>query len=611
LSEPVFLPRIDSPEALARLSEPELNCLCEEIRVFLADNIAQTGGHLASNLGAAELTVALHLVLDTRKDRLLFDVGHQSYVHKLLTGRREAFGTLRQYGGLSGFPRPWDSPHDAFVAGHAGAALSAAVGMARARTLQGEHYRVCALIGDASFVSGMTLEALNDVGRSNEPLMILLNDNGMSIAPSVGAMASYFSRLRMKPGYFHLKKWIHRVCKPRMEQRLHDFKQRIKRLLLPASFFENLGIHYIGPVDGHDISRLREALTYARDLDKPVVVHCITCKGKGYSYAEKAPSRFHGVVPFNTSTGRSLHSKSYGYSEIFGRKLCQMARQDSRICAITAAMPDGTGLAPFAKEFPSRFFDVGIAEEHAVAMCAGMAKQGMIPVLAIYSTFLQRGFDQLLHDVAIDGLHVVLAVDRAGLVGADGETHQGLYDTGFLCQVPGMTVLAPAGEEELWDALDIAVHECTGPVAVRYPRGGPGAYQENHIHEPATLLSVEGAVTVLAAGVTTEIALEAAAMLDTPVRICKLNRLKPFPAEFLLEHCTDRLVIVEEGSPMGGFGSQALAALAENGRQVQSRYLHTGDAFVPQGSVGKLRQVTGIDPAHVAEAVRSLEVSHV
>lgn len=606
-----LLNRINSPADLQGLTDAQLEQLVQEIRAFLVENLASTGGHLASNLGVAEITVALHLVLDTASDRLLFDVGHQSYVHKLLTGRRDAFPTLRQFGGLSGFPRPWDSPHDAFVAGHASAALSAALGMARARTLQGEHYHICTVIGDASFIGGMCVEALNDLGRSNEPLIIVLNDNGMSIAPSVGAMSSYLSRLRLKPGYFHLKSWVHKLCRPKAERFLHRLKQKLKKLLLPASMFEDLGITYIGPVDGHSIPHLCEAFTYARDLGKPVLVHCITRKGKGFSYTENEPSRYHGIVPFNAETGRTLRSPSWGWSDIFGKRLCQLAREDCRICAVTAGMPDGTGLRGFAGEFPDRFFDVGIAEEHAVAMCAGMARQGMIPVFAVYSTFLQRGYDQLLHDVAIAGLHVVFAVDRSGLVGADGETHQGLFDTGFLCQIPGITVFAPASEEELRSALETAVLHCDGPVAVRYPRGTPGAYRENHMHEPLTVLSDDGdgSVTLLFSGAMTAVVSEAAASLrkeGIPLRLCKLNRIKPFPAETFADACTARLLIAEEGSPHGGFGTQALAVLEAAGVPTDNIYLSTGDRFIPQGSVSQLRTYCGIDAGAVCCGVREL-----
>ena len=432
----MILDRIHSPEDLRALDGSELPLLCDELRGFLVTQVSRTGGHLASNLGVVELTVAIHRVFDTARDRLVFDVGHQCYVHKILTGRADRFPTLRQLGGISGFPKPCESAHDAFIAGHASNSVSVALGMARARTMLHEDYSVLALIGDGALTGGLAYEGLNNAGASGEPLIVILNDNGMSIDRNVGAMSEHLSRLRTKPEYFAFKKAYHNALSGTAAGRAlyrfnHSLKTGLKKAMLPnATMFEDMGFAYLGPVDGHDLAQLTTTLEWAREMKRPVLVHVRTQKGHGYAPAEREPWKFHGVGPFDAATGAVPPAKE-SFSSVFGAALTELAEEDLRVCAITAAMEDGTGLTPFAGRFPDRFFDVGIAEGHAAAMAAGLAKQGALPVFAVYSSFLQRAYDQLLHDVALSGLHVVFAVDRAGLVGADGATHHGVMDTVF------------------------------------------------------------------------------------------------------------------------------------------------------------------------------------
>ena len=477
----MLLDTIHSREDLLAVPEQQLPALCEEIRQFLVQNVSRTGGHLASNLGIVETTVAIHRVFDTSRDRLVFDVGHQCYVHKMLTGRMDRFDTLRQQGGLSGFPKPCESVHDAFIAGHASNAVSVALGMARARTLEGEDYHVLALMGDGALTGGLAYEGFNNAGASREPMIVLLNDNGMSITPNVGAISRYLAQARLRPRYLDFKlRYRTLTAKSGFGQKLyaltHKIKERMRRSLLGTTLFENLGFTYLGPVDGHDVSKIETLLRTAAALREPVLIHLITRKGKGYEPAEKTPQDFHGIGRFDPDTGMPAVSAAPTFSDIFGQELCRMAASDQTVCAITAAMQHGTGLDPFASDFSARFFDVGIAEGHAVCMAAGLAKQGMKPVAALYSTFLQRAYDMLLHDVALQQLHVVLAVDRCGIVGEDGETHQGMFDVGYLRQVPGLKIFSPASFAELREDLHAALYACTGPAAIRYPRGGEGSY---------------------------------------------------------------------------------------------------------------------------------------
>ena len=594
------------PEHLGGLSDREAAELCRRLRVRLIDTVSRTGGHLASSLGAEELIVAIHRVFDTGRDRLVFDVGHQCYAHKILTGRNAAMETLRTFGGIAGFPKPVESPSDAFIAGHASNSVSVALGMARARTLQNENYQVLALIGDGALTGGLAYEGLSDAGDSGEPLIVILNDNGMSITRSVGGVAEHLARQRLKPQYLHFKKGYRKVMSVlplggHIYNVTHKVKTAIKETLLPCSLFEDMGFTYLGPVDGHDVKRLTQLLSYARELKGPVLLHVRTVKGKGYTPAERNPDLFHGVGRFCVETGEPVHPTAPNFSAVFGQALCELAEKDPKICAVTAAMQGGTGLNGFAQRFPERFFDVGIAEGHAAAMAAGMAKQGMTPVFAVYSTFLQRSYDMLLHDVALQGLHVVLAVDRAGLVGEDGETHHGLFDPAFLDTIPGMTVLCPASFAELRDMLEYAVYEVKGPVAIRYPRGGEGAYQDGAPRHPAVLLREGADLTLVGCGTLVNELLDCADRLVADgirAEVVKLNTITPLPLELVARSVkkTGRLLVAEESAEMGGIGQRIAAGLLAVGVPVQGLALaSTGRGFVTHGTIPQLRRLCGLD----------------
>ena len=612
----MILENIHSPADVKALRKDQLPQLCQELRSFLIESVSQTGGHLAANLGAVELTVAIHRVFDTASDRLVFDVGHQCYVHKALTGRQELFATLRQFGGLSGFPKPYESGHDAFIAGHASNSVSVALGMARARTLQKKDYSVLALIGDGALTGGLAYEGLNDAGASHEPLIVILNDNGMSINPNVGAMPGHLARLRSKPAYYHFKKWYRGLFGKHPEQNCiyrfnHKIKSSLKKTLWPGStLFEDMGFTYLGPIDGHDLPRLCDVLQWAKELNSPVVVHVNTVKGKGYPFAEQNPSKFHGVSPFDPETGLVKKPSGESFSSVFGKALADCAARDSRVCAVTAAMADGTGLSVFAKEFPERFFDVAIAEGHGVSMSAGLASQGMIPVFAVYSTFLQRGYDELIHDVSLEHLHVVLAVDRAGLVGADGETHHGCFDVLFLSEIPGFTVLCPASFAELRSMLRQAVFELDGPVAVRYPRGGEGVFQADTSDKPIVSLRQGSDVTLASYGILVNHLLEAAELLAADgiqAEVVKLNRVSPLEHDVVCDALGNRkrLLVLEDSFGAGCVGQRLAAILAEHGMAPEKLILkNLGKTYAPEGSVSQLEYSRGLDAAGVAAAVR-------
>ena len=611
-----LLERAEHREELLAMGPEETTALCGEIRSFLINSVAKTGGHLSSNLGAVELTVALHRVFDPYRDRIVFDVGHQSYVHKLLTGRREGFRHLRQYGGMAGFPKPSESDADAFVAGHASNSVSAALGMARARTLMGEDYSVIAVIGDGALTGGLAYEGLNDAGQSREPLIVVLNDNGMSIKPNVGGMSNFLARQRVKPSYFSIKrafqgftrvvpggKYLHGV--------VHKIKSWMKNALIGSNMFDEMGFTYLGPVDGHDVGKLEFLLRQARDLNCPVLLHVTTTKGRGYSYAEESPDEFHGVNRFNVSSGASNDSKKESFSSAFGKTMCAMAKEDHRICAITAAMEQGTGLSEFAADFPKRFFDVGIAEGHAVTMSCGLAKQGMLPVVAVYSTFLQRAYDMLIHDAGLGNLHVVFAVDRAGLVGADGETHHGAFDPCFLRTIPRMSLLAPASTEELRKTLHHAVYEMEGPVAIRYPRGGNGTYQDCILED--TVLREGRDVTIVSYGPMICEALDARRILSqqgVEAEVVKLWSLAPLDTTLVEASVrkTGRLLVLEECVESGCVGQELVTVLAEKGIVPTIRLINLGRDFVTHGSVTRLHEKLGMDGKSVAASVKELMI---
>lgn len=597
-----LLEQLAAREDLLRLSDDQLRELCQQIREFLVKHVSRTGGHLASNLGIVELTVAIHKVFDTSRDRLVFDVGHQAYVHKILTGRRDDFSGLRTYGGIAGFPKPSESDSDAFIAGHASNSVSVALGMARARTLRQEDYSVLALLGDGAMTGGLAFEGLNNAGASREPLIVILNDNGMSISPNVGGISKHLKLIRTKPGYFGIKMAYRKFTKTAPGGKYlygltHRIKNFLKKHLVGITLFEEMGFSYIGPVDGTDIRRLTELLQNARELQTPVLLHVITTKGSGYAPAERRPDRYHGVGSFDFQEGLPRTAGPVTFSQTFGQTLCELAAQESRICAVTAAMQPGTGLDPFAREFPTRIFDVGIAEGHAVAMAAGLAKQGMVPVVAIYSTFLQRSYDMLLHDVGLLQLHVVFAVDRAGLVGEDGETHHGVFDVAYLREVPGMQVLCPANQAELRVMLRRAVLEMTGPVAIRYPRGGDGLIQ-SVCDQP--VLREGRHVTLAAYGTMINAVSEAASLLHQKgieAEVVKLSAIKPLELEPVLASAqkTGRLFLAEEAIDAGCVAKDVFAALEQRGIRAVCRRHNLGDCYVTHGALQTLNHICGLD----------------
>ena len=590
---------------LADISDQEGTALCGELREELIRDVSQTGGHLASNLGAVELTVAIHRVFDTSRDRLVFDVGHQCYLHKMLTGRREQMAGLRQYGGIAGFPKPNESVHDAFIAGHASNSVAVALGMAQARDALGEDYKVLALIGDGALTGGLAYEGLSNAGQCGRQLLVILNDNGMSIAQNVGAVAQHLARQRLKPQYLSFKQGYRRVMGSfwlgrKVYRVTHSVKKALKQSLLPCSMFENMGFTYLGPVDGHDLSHLTKILRYAGGLREPVLLHVRTVKGKGFLPAEQNPDAFHGVSPFDPETGAPKKPSGENFSSVFGRTMVRLARTDRRICTLTAAMEGGTGLEAFAKAYPRRFFDVGIAEGCAVSMAAGMAKQGAVPVFAVYSTFLQRSYDMLLHDVAIDRLHVVLAVDRAGLVGEDGETHHGVFDVAYLDSVPGITVFAPSNYAELDRMLEEAVCRTEGPVAVRYPRGSQGDFREDSGSAPAVVLRRGKDITLAGYGMEINELLAVAERLaqeGLEAEVVKWNILTPLDTELVVESVkkTGRLLAAEECVEQGSAGVRALAALEAAGVPAKTALVNCGRGYVTHGAVSLLQKSLGLD----------------
>ena len=606
----MILERIRSSADVKCLTNEDCKVLAKEVRSTLLNTVSKTGGHLASNLGVVELTIAIHRVFDTGKDRLVFDVGHQCYVHKLLTGRREDFATLRQYRGLSGFPKPHESADDAFIAGHASNSVSVALGMARARTLAHEDYHVLALIGDGALTGGLAYEGLNDAGDSGEPMIVILNDNGMSISGNVGGVAGHLRQIRTKESYYNFKRWYRGLFgenadENQLYQSIHAVKSGIKNKLYPTStLFEDMGFTYLGPVDGHDIEQLTNALRWAKELKTPVLLHVNTVKGKGYGFAEAEPNLYHGVGAFDLRTGVQKKTAN-DFSAVFGETLSALAKEDKRVCALTAAMKEGTGLKDFARQFPQRFFDVGIAEGHAVSLTGGLAKQGMIPVFAVYSTFLQRGFDELLHDIALLRLHAVFGVDRAGLVGNDGETHHGVFDLAYLSAVPGMTVLAPASFAELRAMLRRAVLDMDGPVALRYPRGGECAYRGDSSDFPFVILK-EGKDGVLVSyGTLISEALDAAELLDKKgkhVAVLKLNQLSPLPKglnEALRRY--PRILLAEECMVNGCIAEKLALRMMEQGATPQFCAVNLGAEIPQQGTRAELCRELSLTAEGLAE----------
>lgn len=604
--------------SLHNISDGAAAALCERLRFRLLEVVSKTGGHLASNLGIVEVTVAIHRVFDTERDRLLFDVGHQCYIHKMLTGRNGQMETIRSFCGLAGFPKPSESVHDAFIAGHASAAVSAALGMAIARTSRGEDYHVIALLGDGALTGGLAYEGLSTAGQSGEPMIVILNDNGMSITKNISGVAKHLARQRLKPQYFRMKKWYRKVMGATSPGRAfyhvtHKMKAGIKAALLPSSLFEDMGFQYMGPVDGHDVKTLTRVLQQAKESRCPVLLHVKTIKGNGYLPAERNPDAFHGVAPFQMENGTMLKpSTGQSFSAVFGKTLCDLAQTEKKIFAITAAMEPGTGLTQFAKDFPEQFFDVGIAEGHAVTMAAGMAKQGLFPVFAVYSTFFQRSYDMLLHDVAIQNLPVLFCVDRAGLVGDDGETHHGLFDHAFLRTVPGMTVLAPASYEELSSMMKRVMKDGKGPVAIRYPRGTEGSFKDDLSLLPEVRICEGEDITIVTYGTMINSVLQAAEALQKAgisAEVIKLNRIAPLDGSLIEKSAqkTGRILVAEEVIEMGCVGEQVLVHLMKRGITLKGSALcNCGTGFVPHGTIQQLRSLCGLDDRSLAEKAKEL-----
>ena len=616
----MILEQIKGPENLKNMSPEELCVLAGEIRTFLIEKISHTGGHLASNLGVVELTIALLRTFDLPKDKIIWDVGHQSYTHKILSGRMQEFDELRQYGGLSGFPKRKESPYDAFDTGHSSTSISAGLGIAQGRDILGEDYKVVSVIGDGALTGGMAYEALNNAARIKKNFIIVLNDNKMSISENVGGMSRYLGGLRTGNGYNDLKKNVADtleripVVGERMIDRIKRTKNSIKQLFIPGMLFENMGITYLGPVDGHNIQALCKVFKEAQKLDHAVLVHVLTKKGKGYEPAEKNPAAFHGVSPFDIKTGRPVAEKKYPtYTDVFSKKLCQLGETHPELVAVTAAMPDGTGVAAFGKRFPDRFFDVGIAEAHAVTSAAGMAAAGLRPVVAVYSSFLQRGYDQILHDVCIQNLPVIFAVDRAGLVGSDGETHQGIFDYSYLTSIPNMSVAAPKNLWELRAMLDFAM-DYKAPFAIRYPRGtayrGLKEFMQPISYGKGEMLYEEEDIALLAVGSMVSTGEHVREKLKEEGYSCTLANarfVKPFDKELVERLAKNHRLIVtmEENVLQGGFGLPVTAYIHEHYPQVKVLNIALPDAYVEHGNVSVLREGLGIDSDSIIRKLKT------
>lgn len=618
----MLLERIEGPWDIRDLNAKELEQLADEIRQFLIEKISVTGGHLASNLGVVELTIALFLAFDLPKDKIIWDVGHQSYTHKILSGRREMFDDLRKFGGISGFPKRKESPYDAFDTGHSSTSISAGLGMAQGRDLLGEDYSVVSVIGDGALTGGMAYEALNNAAHLKKNFIIILNDNNMSISENVGGMSKYLNGIRSDAGYNRLKKKVSAalseipVVGEGLVDKISRTKNSIKQLIIPGMLFENMGITYLGPVDGHDVKAMVRIMKEAKKMDHAVLVHVLTKKGKGYAPAERYPSRFHGVEPFDPETGKALREKIYpSYTDVFAKKICQLAAEEPRLAAITAAMPDGTGLNAFRKRYPERFFDVGIAEQHAVTSAAGMAAAGLKPVVAVYSSFLQRAYDQILHDVCIQNLPVIFALDRAGLVGSDGETHQGIFDLSYLTSIPNMSVLAPKNLWELQQDLEFAVKEYDGPIAIRYPRGqayrGLKEYRSPIIYGKGEMLVRGEEIALLAVGSMVSTAQHVREKLLADGYSCTLINgrfIKPIDKDLIDETArTHRLIVtMEENVLQGGYGLQVSAYVHEHYPEVKVLNIALPDAYVEHGNVSVLREMLGIDSDSIIRRMKEI-----
>lgn len=616
---PRILDEINKPNDIKQVNETHYVKLAAEIRRFLISEVSKTGGHLASNLGVVELTMALHLFLNLPDDKLIWDVGHQAYVHKLLTGRKEVFRTLRQYEGMSGFPKRKESDCDAFDTGHSSTSISVATGLVKARDLSKKAQKIVAVIGDGALSGGMAYEALNNAGRLKTNLIIVLNDNNMSISENVGGVASYLGKLRTNTAYTDFKGELETALRklPKVGDaivhKLKRSKDSIKHLMIPGMLFEDMGLTYIGPIDGHNISQMLSAFTSASRVKGAVLIHVITKKGKGYTMAEKEPWKYHGVEPFDIKTGKNLHEKQgMNYTDVFSETMLELGRQNETLVAISAAMPAGTGLIPFSEEFPERFFDVGIAEEHAVTFAAGLAVGGYRPVVAIYSTFLQRAYDQIVHDVSVSKLPVIFAIDRAGIVGNDGETHQGIFDISYLTHIPGMTVMAPKNAQEFKEMLKFAI-SYTGPIAIRYPRGKAYFGLSDNL-EPIALskseIIVRGEdIVLLAVGSMVQTAVDVSEILKSRginVTIVNVRFITPMDTDMLDEISNSHKLIVtmEENVKRGGFGESVSVYLFEHGYfNVDMLNISLPNDFIEHGDQNVLREKYGLSASEIAARI--------
>lgn len=623
-----ILDKINSPKDLRglKLTIEEKQQLAKEIREEIIENVSKTGGHLASNLGVVELTIAIHNIFNTPEDKVIWDVGHQAYIHKILTGRREDFSTLRQLNGLSGFPKISESEYDVFNTGHSSTSVSAALGMARARDIKKDKYKVIAVIGDGAMTGGMALEAINDAGASNTDLIVILNDNEMSIEKNTGGLSLALSKMRTRRFYTNSNKRIKNVVSkiPKVGNSIIKFvrkvKYSIKQLVLPNMMFEDIGFKYLGPVDGNDIEKIEEMLKKAKDLTGPVLIHCKTIKGKGYKFAEENPDKFHSASSFDIETGKSLTQKHIDYSGVFGEKLVDLAKENKKVVAITAAMTSGTGLTKFKETYPDRFFDVEIAEQHALTMAAGMARAGLTPVVAMYSSFLQRAYDQVIHDICMQNLHVVICVDRAGIVGADGETHQGLLDMAFLRLVPNITIMAPKDFNELKDMLDIAINKMNTPVAIRYPRGKEGNLQiEQYSNEQikrlenkkAEILKRGNDLTIVSIGKMVETAVGVSNLLmknNIDCEVINASFLKPLDVKTIKDSITKtkRVITIEDGTIKGGLYTEILELISNENLETDAlKGFAYEDKFIQHGTQSQLEKINKLDVNSIAEDIKN------
>lgn len=614
-----ILNRIHSTEDIKKLNGEEMAVLCKELRKFLLQKVSKTGGHLASNLGVVELTVALEYCFDLPKDKIVWDVGHQAYIHKILTGRKEGFDHLRQLDGLSGFPKPNESDCDAFAAGHSSTSISAALGLAKARDLMGGKEHVIAVIGDGSMTGGLAYEALNNAGKEHTNLIVILNDNQMSIDTNVGAMSRHLNNLRTSNQYRGWKEAVKQfrnnvpVIGEGTYQVLKNVRDGAKMLLTHGALFEQLGFKYIGPVDGHDLPELIELLQNVKEMNRPVLIHVKTIKGKGYPYAEERPWDYHGVGAFDLKTGLPTSKGGKSWSAVFGEKMVEIGKKNPKVVGITAAMSSGTGYEKFQRAFPKRFFDVAIAEQHGTTFAAGLAKGGITPVFAVYSSFLQRAYDQIVHDVCMQNLHVVFAIDRAGIVGADGETHQGVFDLSFLSHIPNMTVLSPKNGWELEEMLDFAVNKWNGPIAVRYPRGtAETAFGENKqpiAYGKAELIQEGEKIAILAEGHMLKAAADAAKLLEADgfhPMLVNMRFIKPLDEAMLrkaAENCA-HIVTVEDNLRRGGFGSKVMEFYGDKGIQADILNLAFPDKYIEQGTQAQLFERYRLDAAGIYESIK-------